>query len=649
MDKEEYQKRLDKITEMFSSMVNHANEQSMYRCPYKNRFDQCTAKFGCRNQRKPPSEGLVGKQDSVRGIPKEELLLCGGDDKIDYRTAWETEAAEGAFIESEDSYGVGTVTHDGKKRPLAAGKTIFDYADELAVQVPTSCFRTGQCHECIVEIKEGMEALRPRNEAESFLRENYRLACQAVVKDADVDIAFSPIRRTPKILTHTHEKLLQIDPLVTHREDMVYYDDEAVDKYRGHIYGLAIDLGTTTVVIDLVDLETGESVHVSSFENPQRFGGSDIMNRISYDGEFGGELRWAVINALNHEIQDMGKELGFVRQEIYEIVVVGNSTMRDIFFKLDVQSIGQKPYQSIIEHQYHAGERETTSLIEKTRRLGIRANPKARVYGLPLIGSHVGADVAADLMALDIASQKEVVMLVDVGTNTEVVVGHPERLIAASCPAGPAFEGGGIKYGMPGYDEAIESVRWIDGKIEYSTIGGVEPQGICGSGLIDLLAELRRHDQMTEMGVFGDRKTREIPIIPEHGITFSREDASNLAQAKAANYCGQFIVMRKFGINPADVSRLYLAGGFANYVDVRNAIEIGFLAPVDEDRIVKIGNAAVQGAKEVLLSRKKREAIERLVKGIEHVELETTSDFFEVFVEGCQFKPMPMEFVEDNV
>ena len=150
------------------------------------------------------------------------------------------------------------------------------------------------------------------------------------------------------------------------------------------------------------------------------------------------------------------------------------------------------------------------------------------------------------------------------------------------------------------------------------------------------------------MGVFGNRKTREIPIIPEYGITFSREDASNLAQAKAANYCGQFIVMRKFGINPADVGRLYLAGGFANYVDVRNAIEIGFLAPVDEDRIVKIGNAAVQGAKEVLLSRKKREAIERLVKGIEHVELETTSDFFEVFVEACQFKPMPMEFTEDS-
>ena len=629
IDTEEYQKRLDRITELFSSMVSHADEQATYRCPYKNRFDQCTAKFGCRNQRKPPAKG--------------DLLLCGGDDKLDYRSAWETEVATDVVTENEViNYGMGTITHDGNKRQLSAGKTIFDYADELVVQVPTSCFRTGQCHECIVEIKQGMEALRPPNEAESFLRENYRLACQAVVENADSDIVFSPLRRTPKILTLTQEKPVALDPMVTRRGDIVYYDGEAVDKYRGHTYGLAIDLGTTTVVIDLVDLETGKSVHVSSFENPQRFGGSDVMNRISYDGEFGGELRKAIINALNHEILEMGRSLGFVRQEIYEIVVVGNSTMRDIFFKLDVQGIGQKPYKSTIEYAYLAGERETTSLVEKTRRLGIRANPKAKVYGLPLIASHVGGDVAADLVAIDMASQQDVVMLVDVGTNTEVVVGHAGRLITASCPAGPAFEGGGIKYGMPGYEGAIESIRWNNSHIEYETIGNVEPQGICGSGLIDLLAELRRHDQMTPMGVFAGRKQREMTIIPEHGITFSRDDASNLAQAKAANYCGQFIVMRQFGITPADVSRLYLAGGFANYVDVRNAIDIGFLAPVPEDRIVKIGNAAVQGAREVLLSRKKRESIERLAKEIEHVELETTPDFFEVFVEGCQFKPMPI-------
>jgi uncharacterized 2Fe-2S/4Fe-4S cluster protein (DUF4445 family) len=200
-----------------------------------------------------------------------------------------------------------------------------------------------------------------------------------------------------------------------------------------------------------------------------------------------------------------------------------------------------------------------------------------------------------------------------------------------------------VKYGMPGQEGAIESLRREpDGSFAWQTIGGGPPQGICGSGLIDLLAELCRHGAMTAKGVFTDgRKRFEMNVVPAHGITFSREDASNLAQAKAANYCGQLIVMRAFGANPADIARLYLAGGFANYVNVRNAIEIGFLPPVAEQKIVKIGNASAQGARELLLSGAKRRALEERVKEIEHIELETTPDFFDVFVEGCQFKPMP--------
>ena len=535
---------------------------------------------------------------------------------------------------------MGTISHDGKRRSLSAGKTVFDYADELAVQVPTSCGRTGHCHECVVEIGRGMDALRPRNDVESFLRENYRLACQAVVENDEADIEFSPLRRKPKILSRSLERSLDPDPLVTRLGDVVYYDGDAVDRYRGHLYGIAIDLGTTTVVMDLVDLATGKSVHVSSLENPQRFGGSDVMNRISYDGEFHGELQKAAVNAINHEILELGRRFGFVRQEVYEIVVAGNSTMRDIFFKLDVQSIGQRPYKSRVEHACLDGARKTTSLLEGSRRLGLRVNPRAKVYGMPLIASHVGADTAADLVATDLTSQGDVVMLVDVGTNTEVVVRSSDRLLTASCPAGPAFECGLVRYGMPGHEGAIESIRLEDGGFQYRTIGNVEPEGMCGSGLIDLLAELRRHDLMAPKGMFADRSF-EIPVVPDYGITLSREDASNLAQAKAANFCGQFILMRHLGVGPEDIDTLYLAGGFANYVNVRNAVEIGFLAPVDEERVVKTGNAAVQGAREVLLSREKRATVEALVRDIEHVELETTPDFFEVFVEGCQFKPMP--------
>ena len=635
IDKTEYEKRLNKITEIFEELVVHADEQSTYRCPYKNRFDQCTAKFGCRNQRK---------------INEGTGLLCVGDDKLDYRSAWETDESHTQLSSQKTTNG--TISCDGSVYQLSPGKTVFDYADDLAVQVPTSCFRTGQCHECIVEIRQGMENLRPPNEAEAFLKDNFRLACQSLVVNVSEHIEFAPLRRTPRILTHSNTDVIFADektpftlnPTVTHRDGIVYYHYEPIDRFRGHIYGLAIDLGTTTVVANLVDLENGETVSESSFENPQRFGGSDIMHRISYDAEYEGELWKSLIAALNSHIMEMCDRHNFVRQEIYEIVVAGNTTMRDILFRKDVQSIGQKPYKSVIEHEYLDGIRSTTSLIEKSRRLGIRSNPKAMVYSLPLIASHVGADVAGDLVAINMQSTDEIVMLVDVGTNTEVVVGNSERMVAASCPAGPAFEGRGIEYGMPAYPGAIESVKWMDTKINYETIDGEKPEGLCGSGLISLLAELLRHDEMNPKGVFADRKQRVMPILPDHGITFSRDDASNLAQAKAANYCGQFIVLRHFGCAPHDISKLYLAGGFANYVNLKDAIDIGFLAPVPQERIVKIGNAALSGAKTVLLSREKRAEIEDFVKKIEHIELETTPDFFDVFVEGCQFKPMPSDF-----
>ena len=188
------------------------------------------------------------------------------------------------------------------------------------------------------------------------------------------------------------------------------------------------------------------------------------------------------------------------------------------------------------------------------------AHPKAKVYGAPLVASHVGADMAADMVAVDLETQRDPVMLVDIGTNTEVVVAHEGRMMTASCPAGPAFEGGGIRYGTTAVDGAIESLRLKDGQVDYSTIGGGEPIGLCGSALIDLLAELRRHERMTPKGVFAD-KSHEMTVVPHRDITFSREDGSNLAQAKAANYCGQYIVLRKFGL-PALRYQQAVSGGW---------------------------------------------------------------------------------------
>ena len=526
---------------------------------------------------------------------------------------------------------------------------MFDLADDLKLAVSTSCKRSGRCHECIVEVTRGAEALSAPSDAEAFLRGAYRLACQARIVRDDGDIEFAPLRRSPRIVTDSldDDEITERDPLVTRRGDAVLYDGAPIDRYRGHLLGLAIDLGTTTVVVDLVDLETGKSLRRTAFENPQRFGGSDVMNRVSYDGAPGhrGELQRAAATEINRAIIAMTEALRLPRLAIYEVAIAANTTMRDIFFKLDVESVGQRPYKSTTEHEWRAGKRATTALIAPAKRLGLRVNARARAYGLPLIASHVGADTAADLLALDLTPEgQDTVLLVDIGTNTEVVLRHRGRMIAASCPAGPAFEGGIVKFGMPAYDGAIERIALdpATDRFSYRTIGDAAPIGLCGSGLIDLLAELSRHGRMTPKGVFtADRRLQTLTIVPGSGITLSREDASNLAQAKAANYCGQYIVLRLVGADPRDVARLYLAGGFAQYVDVPNAVLIGLLAPVPEARVVKVGNAALKGARLALLSRRKRLALEVMVARIEHVELEITPDFFEIFVEGCQFKPMP--------
>ena len=533
--------------------------------------------------------------------------------------------------------------HDGRELDLVAGQTIFDYADALKIRVPTSCGRSGECHECIVEIRHGMEALSQPTAPEEFLRGDYRLACQATVLDPAAAVEFAVLRRQPRILTQSIRRDVELDPMTVRRNDGVFFGDDRIDDYRGNIFGLAIDVGTTTVVLNLADLESGEVIYTASFENPQRFGGSDIMHRISYDGgPSRGELQQVMLSAINFEIGDMVRKLrgtGVHRRQIYEVVVVGNATMRDIFFGIDVEPIGEKPYKSIIELEAELGLREGTTLNVTAKELGLRVFPMANVYGGPLIGCHVGADVAADLLAVGMDQQDEDVMLIDVGTNTEVVIGNRHRMMAASCPAGPAFEGGEIAYGMPGYDGAIESVEMHDGRVKYRTIGDREAQGICGSGLVDALAELRRTDQMTELGVFKDGK-EAISLAPERGITLSRPDVSALAQAKSANYSGQYIALRRYGVPLEKISRLYLAGGFANYINVDNALAIGFIANMPTERIVKVGNAALEGATIMLLSRQMRSTIESMVKSIEHIELETTPDFFDIFVEGCMFNPM---------
>ena len=547
----------------------------------------------------------------------------------------------------------------GREARRAAGRTLFDEADELSLQVPTSCRRTGRCRECVVEVTAGAEHLSPPSPPESFLRPPFRLACQAEPHPPDAAVEFEVVRRRLRIVTPEPERrTAPVEPMVRAEGGVVRWGDEEIEHLRGGVHGLAIDVGTTTVVLELVDLQSGRTLELVALENPQRFGGSDVMNRISYDSGPGrGELRHSLRKGLNHELRALYARHGIDRREVYEIVVVGNSTMRDIFFGLDVAPIGERPYKSTTELELLEGARPSTELVALAHELGLWSHPQARVWGAPLVAGHVGADVAADLIAAGFVDRSGagharplahgsdrpdgVTMLVDVGTNTEVVLAGRGRMLAASCPAGPAFEGGEVTYGMQAGEGAIESVRTRpDGSFDCDVIGAGEARGLCGSGLVDLLAELRRSGRMTPKGVFADR-AREVSVVPEAGITLSRADGSALAQAKAANSVGQQVLLRELGVGAGEVDRLYLAGGFARYVDVPNAVEIGFLAPVPADRVVKLGNASLRGARELLLSVPARRELELLIRGVEHMELETAPDFFDLFVDGCQFKPLP--------
>ncbi len=531
------------------------------------------------------------------------------------------------------------VIHGTERRPLVTGKSLFEYADEVSAAVPASCQRTGRCRECVVEILAGAHALSAQADAERYLPANFRLACQARIEDESIDVEFGILRRRLRILGPSEDVHTDIDPLVTVRDGLVHYGNVPVDRVRRHVLGLAVDIGTTTVVFQLIDLLTGHAVAGGAFENPQRFGGSDVMARISYDRDHPGDLRNALRRTLNHELKSLYAVHGIQREEVYEAVVVANTTMRDLFFDLDVSPIGEWPYRSTTEAAVRAGQAATTRIERLAHQVGLLIGPRARVVGAPVIRSHVGADTAADLVAVDFWSQPGISMLVDIGTNTEVVVTDGERLLAASCPAGPAFEGGLVRFGMPGADGAIESVRINGERFQYSTIGDAAAEGICGSGLVDILAELRRTGWMSPEGRFRPGED-ELEVAPERGISFSREDASHLAQAKAANTCGQRILLRRLGATADQVDRIYLAGGFANAVDVENAIRIGLLPAAHPERVIRVGNAALRGAEALLLSARRREILEHVVARVEHVELETDPDFFELFVDGCRFDPM---------
>jgi uncharacterized 2Fe-2S/4Fe-4S cluster protein (DUF4445 family) len=285
------------------------------------------------------------------------------------------------------------------------------------------------------------------------------------------------------------------------------------------------------------------------------------------------------------------------------------------------------------------GKRTTTSLTQTGRRSLLPIHPNARVYGAPIVSGHVGADAAACMLAVDLAHEERLVAIMDIGTNTELIVGNRDRILAASCPAGPAFEGGAIACGMPALDGAIDSVTFDDdGCIRFRVIGDGAAEGLCGSGLVDLLSELVRTNRMNDMGRFADH--HRITVDAANDVYLLERDVNELAQAKGANVAGLHVVFSEYGITFNDIDTFYLAGAFGRHINIDAARRIGLIPNLPDARIRQVGNAAIEGATMALLSRSKRMELEALVRRVQHCRLETHARFFDFFVEGCQFKPV---------
>lgn len=510
----------------------------------------------------------------------------------------------------------------GKEAKLVKGRFILSYLQELGIEINASCGGEGKCGQCLIEVECAPGALRDKTETENkFIRDDsHRLACQARISKTDKHIYVRVPRRTYYVLEFGEYKEIPLEPLVRRTDERVSING---GEYTGALYGIALDIGTTTLAMYLIDLETGAVLSTSSRENPQTKYGNNVISRIEFARREKDTLKIEIRNVVSEMIRGLTEH-----QNVYDIVIVGNPVMRDLFFGYSVESLGKSPY-----------EPESTKSVSKTaKELRLMANPRAWVYGLPLIGGFVGADALAVVLATEMYKHDEIGMAIDVGTNTEIVLGNKDRMIATSCAAGPAFEGASITCGIGGVHGAIKEVKIENGAVTYKTIGeGVaeQPVGVCGSGLIDTLAELLDNGLIDGRGKFRGAE-KEFRIAKD--ISLSERDIDQLNLAKTAVSVGIRVLIERYGIAIGDIDRLYLAGGFVNFTNTENAIRIGLLPDIARDKIKKVGNAAIEGARQALISRTKRADAEAAAMRIEHVKLEEEDGFMEKFVGELYFQ-----------
>jgi uncharacterized 2Fe-2S/4Fe-4S cluster protein (DUF4445 family) len=421
-------------------------------------------------------------------------------------------------------------------------------------------------------------------------------------------------------------------------------------------FAVALDLGTTTLVAELLDLGTGARWAVDARLNPQIRFGDDVLSRILYARQTPDGLRQlheTVASAIDEMIGELCRQAGIARDRIYELTVSGNTTMQQLLCEVDTSSLGEVPFVP-------AGGRGLPCLA---RELDVNIHPRGAAYVMPVIGGFVGGDTVAGILATALADAQAPTLLVDIGTNGEIVLLADGRLSAASTAAGPAFEGARISCGMRGCTGAIEKVIVDDGRLRTNVIGAVPPTGLCGSGLIDVAAELLRHGIVTPQGrlLTPDQLPADVPsdladrVILHDGqrsfllaakaetadgrpIALTQRDIRELQLATGAIRAGIVILLRRVGLEPSGLNRVLIGGGFGNFIRRSNAQRIGLLpCQIEHHRIRYMGNTSLAGARLAALSRRARQTAEQLARRTEHVDLSCDAAFHREFAEAMIF------------
>jgi len=572
-----------------------------------------------------------------------------------------------------------------------SNKTVLELLKDGEIIVECPCRGLGTCGKCKIKIIDG--AVTPITYEEkkllssTELSDGVRLACQCkIIDNTKIDILFQ-VGSDIKILTEgvipdsninpaikkisfdlAKETLCKFNSInsyfqhsigitstvsldilkklpsilnVGHGEAIIYNDEILdIDISISNVYGMAIDIGTTTVACSLVNLLTFEEIDSSSFINPQKEFGLDVLSRIHYasDNKDGiSNLQLCIVKELNHNIEALCNKNNLNISSIYEIVVAANSTMVHCLLDIPIDTLGKSPYISVL----------TENISIYASDIGIKINPNGKIYCIPAVSTYIGGDIVAGILASRLYLESENTLFIDIGTNGEIVLSSKGNLVSCSCAAGPALEGMNISCGMRADTGAIESLKIVDNNVYINTIGNTEPIGLCGSGILESISELLKNDIL---GINGRLKTNS-PLVYEtdgkrkvflyenkNKIYVTQNDIRQVQLAKGAILSGFLTLLNYKNITMDNLDKVIIAGQFGKHLSPESLTGVGIIPVNLKDRIKYIGNSSRVGAFICLLSMDERKTAESISRNVDYVELSNIEKYDQTFTKALFFK-----------